>query len=64
MVIGLSHCSCCLAGGGPSSLAFKAFSTIRPRISLRFEGVGVTLRNGTIILEGVTGRFSHSKARA
>ena len=52
------------AGGGPSVLAFKAFGAIRPRISLRFEGVGVTLRNGTVVLQGVTGRFSHSKARA
>ena len=52
------------AGGGPSAvLAFKAFGAIRPRISLRFEGVGVTLRNGTAVLQGVTGRFSHSKAR-
>jgi hypothetical protein len=48
---------------GPSSRrAFKAFSTIRPRISLRFEGMGVTLRDGTVILEGVNGHFSHSKA--
>ena len=49
-------------GGGPSAMAFKAFAAIRPRISLRFEDVGVTLRNGSVILQGVTGRFSHSKA--
>ena len=46
---------------GGCSLAFKAFSTIRPRISLRFEGIGVTLRDGTVILEGVNGHFRHSK---
>ncbi len=49
-----------VAGQG-SSLAFKAFSSIRPRISLRFEGIGVTLRDGTVILDSVNGHFSHSK---
>lgn len=52
-----------LTGPPNNSLAFKAFSSIRPRITLRFEGMGVTLRNGTVILEGVNGHFSHSKAR-
>lgn len=51
-----------VAGQG-SSLAFKAFSSIRPRISLRFEGIGVTLRDGTVILDSVNGHFSHSKVR-
>lgn len=49
------------AGAPGGRLAFKAFSTIRPRISLRFEGIGVTLRDGTVILEGVNGHFRHSK---
>ena len=52
-----------ITGASGGKLAFKAFSTIRPRISLRFEGVGVTLRDGTAILEGVNGHFRHSKAR-
>ena len=50
-----------VAGQGGSSLAFKAFTSIRPRISLRFEGIGVTLRDGTVILDSVNGHFSHSK---
>lgn len=50
-----------ITGASGGKLAFKAFSTIRPRISLRFEGVGVTLRDGTVILEGVNGHFRHSK---
>ena len=52
-----------ITGASGGKLAFKAFSTIRPRISLRFEGVGVTLRDGTVILEGVNGHFRHSKVR-
>ncbi len=52
-----------ITGASGGKLAFKAFSTIRPRISLRFEGVGVTLRDGTAILEGVNGHFRHSKVR-
>ena len=50
-----------ITGAQGGSLAFKAFSSIRPRISLRFEGIGVTLRDGTAILEGVNGHFRHSK---
>ena len=50
-----------ITGASGGSLAFKAFSSIRPRISLRFEGIGVTLRDGTAILEGVNGHFRHSK---
>ena len=50
-----------ITGASGGSLAFKAFSSIRPRISLRFEGIGVTLRDGTVILEGVNGHFRHSK---
>ncbi len=53
-----------ITGASGGKLAFKAFSTIRPRISLRFEGVGVTLRDGTVILEGVNGHFRHSKVRS
>ena len=52
-----------ITGASGGSLAFKAFSSIRPRISLRFEGIGVTLRDGTVILEGVNGHFRHSKVR-
>lgn len=43
------------------ALAFQAFGTIRPRISLRFEECGLTLRGGHTILSGVTGYFGHSK---
>lgn len=43
------------------ALAFQAFGTIRPRISLRFEECGLKLRDGRSILSGVTGYFGHSK---
>ena len=48
----------------PQALAFKAFGTIRPRISLRFEECGLRLRDGRTILSSVTGYFGHSKARS
>lgn len=47
----------------PYTLAFNAFGAIRPRITLRFEELGVQLRDGLTILDGVTGRFSHSTVR-
>ena len=43
------------------ALAFQAFGTIRPRISLRFEECGLKLRDGRSVLSGVTGYFGHSK---
>jgi hypothetical protein len=49
-----------LALHDPYSLAFQTFGAIRPRITLRFEEMGVRLRDGAVILDGVTGRFSHS----
>jgi hypothetical protein len=49
-----------LALHDPQTLAFNAFGAIRPRITLRFEEMGVRLRDGTVVLAGVTGRFSHS----
>ena len=45
----------------PQALAIQAFGNIRPRISLRFEELGLTLKDGRSILSGVTGYFGHSK---
>lgn len=45
----------------PRTLAFKAFGTIRPRISLRFEECGLLLRDRRAVLSGVTGYFGHSR---
>eukprot|EP00884_Botryococcus_braunii_P009426 jgi/Botrbrau1/18485/Bobra.0072s0065.1 len=53
-----------LALHDPYTLAFNAFGAIRPRITLRFEEMGVRLRDGAVILDGVTGRFSHSTVTA
>ena len=39
----------------------QAMGAVRPRISVSFEGLGVALPDGTPVLNGVTGRFSHSK---
>ena len=39
----------------------KLFADIKPRISIRFEGLGLTLKNGTNILSAVNGEFGHSK---
>ena len=45
--------------GGPSGV--QAMGAVRPRISVSFEGLSVALQDGTPVLNGVTGRFSHSK---
>ena len=45
----------------PQSLAIQAFGNIRPRISLRFEELGLSLKDGRTVLSGVTGYFGHSK---
>lgn len=45
----------------PQALAIQAFGNIRPRISLRFEELGLTLKDGRSVLSGVTGYFGHSK---
>ena len=45
----------------PDHLTFKAFGAIRPKLNVSFDSVGVTLRDGTVILQGVTGHFDHSK---
>ncbi|KAK9803611.1 hypothetical protein WJX72_004863 [[Myrmecia] bisecta] len=50
-----------LALHGPGNLSYKAFGTIRPKLNVRFENMGVRLRDGTVILDGVTGSFGHSK---
>jgi hypothetical protein len=43
---------------------FAAFASVRPRITIEFSGLGLTLRDGTTILRGVSGRFSHSRVAA
>jgi ABC-type phosphate transport system ATPase subunit len=46
------------------SQAFRAFKAIRPKINVEFEDLGLTLHDGTAILSGVSGRFSHSRVAA
>ena len=36
---------------------FRAFKGVRPRLTLQFEDVGLTLNDGRSILSGVTGRW-------
>ena len=45
--------------GVPSGV--QAMGAVRPRISVSFKGLSVALQDGTPVLNGVTGRFSHSK---
>ena len=44
--------------------AFRAFKTIRPKITIDFEDLGLTLHDGTPILSGVSGTFAHSRVAA
>lgn len=46
------------------SQAFRAFKTIRPKITIDFEDLGLTLHDGNPILTGVSGRFCHSRVAA
>jgi hypothetical protein len=36
--------------------AFQAFKSIRPRLTINFHNLGLTLSDGTTVLSGVTGR--------
>ena len=45
----------------PDQLSLQAIGTIRPRLNLSFSEVGATLKDGTIILQGVTGHFNSAK---
>ena len=46
------------------SQAFRAFKVIRPKITVEFENLGLTLRDGHSILSGVSGKFVHSRVAA
>ena len=46
------------------SQAFRAFKAIRPKITIEFDNLGLTLRDGHSILSGVSGRFTHSRVAA
>ena len=39
----------------------KLFANIEPRITIRFKGLGLELKDGTSVLSGVTGEFRHSR---
>lgn len=45
----------------PDQLSLQAIGTIQPKLNLSFSEVGATLRDGTIILQGVTGHFNSAK---
>ena len=42
-------------------LSLQALGAIQPKLNLSFSEVGATLRDGTIILQGVTGHFNNAK---
>lgn len=44
--------------------AFRAFKAIRPKITLEFEEMGLTLHGGKTILSNVSGVFHHSRVAA
>lgn len=46
------------------SQAFRAFKVIRPKITIEFENLGLTLNDGHNILSGVSGKFVHSRVAA
>jgi len=46
------------------SQAFRAFKAIRPKITIEFDNLGLTLRDGHSILSGVSGKFTHSRVAA
>ncbi|KAL0020410.1 hypothetical protein WJX77_000240 [Trebouxia sp. C0004] len=45
-------------------LSLQALGAIQPKLNLSFSEVGATLRDGTIILQGVTGHFNNAKVAA
>ena len=50
-----------LAMHSADQLSLKALGVIQPKLNLSFSEVGATLKNGTIILQGVTGHFNNAK---
>lgn len=50
-----------LAMHNPEQLSLQALGAIQPKLSLSFSEVGATLKDGTIILQGVTGHFNNAK---
>ncbi|KAL3159875.1 hypothetical protein ABBQ38_010273 [Trebouxia sp. C0009 RCD-2024] len=53
-----------LALHNADQLSLQALGAIHPRLSLSFSEVGATLKDGTIILQGVTGHFNNAKVAA
>lgn len=52
-----------LAMHNAEQLSLQALGAIQPKLSLSFSEVGATLKDGTIILQGVTGHFNNAKVR-
>ena len=50
-----------LAMHNADQLSLQALGAIQPKLSLSFSEVGATLKDGTIILQGVTGHFNNAK---
>lgn len=50
-----------LAMHNADQLSLQALGAIHPKLNLSFSEVGATLRDGSIILQGVTGHFKHAK---
>lgn len=50
-----------LAMHNAEQLSLQALGAIQPKLSLSFSEVGATLKDGTIILQGVTGHFNNAK---
>jgi len=53
-----------LASNSVKAKSFRAFKAIRPKITLEFEDMGLTLHGGKTILSGVSGAFHHSRVAA
>ena len=53
-----------LAMHNPDQLSLQALGAIQPKLNLSFSELGATLKDGTIILQGVTGHFNHAKVTA
>ena len=50
-----------LAMHNAHQLSLQALGAITPKLNLSFSEVGATLKDGTIILQGVTGHFNNAK---
>ena len=45
-------------------LSLSALGAIQPKLNLSFSEVGATLRDGSIILQGVTGHFNRGQVQS